>query len=110
MSKKFEIKDNDLSDGYHTFDELYEHRCLIYINLCLHNKELCSWRPDFDGWFVLYYNSSVGQISYHVNERYLYLIKDKIQRKDDWVWDGHTSNIVVERLQQLANEAKGGEK
>lgn len=41
MSKTFKIQNNDISDGYHTFDELYEHRVLLYLNLCLHN-------PDYD--------------------------------------------------------------
>lgn len=35
MSKKFQIEGGDISDGYHTFDELYEHRCLLFIRLCL---------------------------------------------------------------------------
>lgn len=32
MSEKaFKIVGNDLSDGYHTFDELYDHRCLLFL-------------------------------------------------------------------------------
>ena len=31
MGKQFEIQDNDISDGYHTFSELYEQRALLFI-------------------------------------------------------------------------------
>ena len=32
MSEKiFKIVNGDISDGYHTFDELYKHRCLLWI-------------------------------------------------------------------------------
>lgn len=53
MSKKFEIVGNDISDGYHTFDELYEHRCLLFINLCLAHPNAAYWRPHYDGWPLL---------------------------------------------------------
>ena len=31
--KTFTIKNGDISDGYHTFDELYEHRIALFITL-----------------------------------------------------------------------------
>ena len=54
-----------ISDGYHTFDELYDHRITLYIALC---KSMCGdfgdwrnvWRSqkhsdgtNYDGWFLL---------------------------------------------------------
>lgn len=46
--KIFKIVDGDMSDGYHTFDELYEHRCLLFINLCLYRADEAYWRPHFE--------------------------------------------------------------
>ena len=102
MSKTFKIVDNDISDGYHTFDELYDHRCLLYVHLCLLNHNLCAWRPDFEGWFCLYFNSLAGQISYHVPNKYLPLIEPLIVRNDTEFYDGHTSANVVDRLKTLS--------
>lgn len=87
-----------ISDGYHTFDELYDHRCTLYINLCLLQKERCCWRPDFDGWFILYLESDSGQISYHCPNKFLVLVKDKITLEDHHPFDGHTSSDVLARL------------
>ena len=54
MSEKtFKIVNGDMSDGYHTFDELYEHRCLLFIVLCLQNKSRAFWRPHYEGWPLL---------------------------------------------------------
>lgn len=98
------IVEDDFSDGYHSFDELYEHRCLLYINLCQLNNKLCAWRPHHEGWFLLYFESYVGQISYHIPEKFLPLIEPLIPRRDDWFFDGHSSKNVAERLTKLADD------
>lgn len=96
-----------VSDGYHTFDELYGHRCLLYIALCLANKDKCGWKPHYEGWPVLYFNSSAGQITYHIDEKkFGGLFKDKIRRDDSFVWDGHTSDDVLARLARHCGDSK----
>ena len=99
-SLKFEIKDGQLSDGYHTFDELYKHRHALFIKLCLIHNEQCLWRYDENiaGWFILYWNSYHGQISYHLPIEYLTYIKFDIKETKESIWDGHSSNDVIERL------------
>jgi hypothetical protein len=105
MAKKFEFKGDDISDGYHTFDELYEHRNLLFINMCLMVPEQCSWRSDYEGWFVLYCKLPHSyQISYHIQEKYLPLIRNKIVKCEVNPWDGHTSEDVLQRLQAQARE------
>ena len=99
MDKTFKIVNGDISDGYHTFDELYEHRCLLFIRLCLTRPGQCLWREDFNGWFALYCELPEGQISYHIPTKFLYLIEDKIPKTDVNPWDGHTSVNVLNRLQ-----------
>ena len=34
LIKWLRVDTNKISDGYNTFEELYEHRCLLLINLC----------------------------------------------------------------------------
>lgn len=102
MSEKtFKIVGGDISDGYHTFDELYEHRCLLFINLCLAYPKRAYWRPHYEGWPLLGLAIDSGQVTYHVPEKYLPLFADKIEQGGP-EWDGHTPAQVVERLSQWA--------
>jgi hypothetical protein len=107
---------NKISDGYHTFGELYDHRIEIFIALCkerfmnpsrayLHGVWRSKAHSDgsvWEGWFILGIGEDNGeQITYHL----------PISRWDDCgfaetlgkspEWDGHTSNDVLQRLQQL---------
>lgn len=101
--KTFKIVGNDLSDGYHTFDELYEHRCLLFINLCLlMPKKARIGAHEHDGWFVMYLDLPTGQISYHLPTRMLPLVEDRILGTEHPIWDGHTSEDVANRLEQHA--------
>jgi hypothetical protein len=104
MGKTFKIVGDDISDGYHTFDELYIHRCLLFINLCLTQPEMARWKPEpsFGEWFCLYWESPKGQISYHIPNKYLPWVEANIQRDDDHKFDGHTSDDVIQRLCKLA--------
>lgn len=102
MTKMFHIVGDDISDGYNTFSEIYNHRMLLYINLCLMNAKNCFWKPDYEDHFLLYFESTVGQISYYLEDKYLPLIQDRISRDDYHQWDGHTSNDVLGRLLSLA--------
>jgi hypothetical protein len=107
VSKTFKIVNGDLSDGYHTFDELYDHRCLLFLNLCLLDPDNCRWKTDdFEGWFCLYWESPKGQISYHLPNKLLKTVRGKIKRHQLHEWDGHTSKDVVTRLGQLARSRK----
>jgi hypothetical protein len=60
------------SDGYHTFNELYEHRIALFIALVLCNP-LISWRSklhddgtSFEGWFIAGMHLPTGDITYHL--------------------------------------------
>lgn len=88
----------DVSDGYHTFNELYDHRNLIFIALCLQMPEKARWKPHYPGWPVLFLELPHAQISYHVQDKYLHLFAYKIERDDTYVWDGHSAEDVLGRL------------
>lgn len=109
--KTFKIVGNDISDGYHTFDELYEHRCLLWINLVLsgYAGEAFYVKDHFEGWDLIGAgNNHTGQISYHVPAKYRGLYAEKLKAKTiaqaEALFDGHTSIQVIERLVRLAAE------
>lgn len=102
-------------DGYHTFDELYDHRITLYIALCKQYArdrfEDTVWRSKkhsdgelaFGGtWFVLGIGMEKGkQITYHLpiarwDDCYFALDFEKAHD-----FDGHTSDDVLERLKTL---------
>ena len=90
----------ETSDGYHTFNELYDHRCLLWINYCLTNPQGTYLVHDhFDGWFLLGKETIVGQISYHCPNKYIDLVMSIDQRHPEF--DGHTSADILERLRTL---------
>ena|SRR5688500_310911 len=69
-------------DGYHTFDELYDHRITLLIAVCrqlISDDHIAVWKrsvwrsklhadgSSYDGWFILGIGMSKGyQISYHL--------------------------------------------
>lgn len=106
----------EVSDGYHTFNELYEFRMLY--NAALFNE----WANRFDsknetrlhdvhkswkhsdgqpafggGWFVVVAQLPTGQITNHYEAKYWDLFR--IPARDQAVeWDGHTAQDVATRL------------
>lgn len=91
----------EISDGYHTFNELYEHRHALFAAVC---KMSDSWKSKlhndgtmFDGWFIAGINTPDGQATYHLPMR---LYADFPAKEIDKapVWDGHTSNDVIARI------------
>lgn len=101
----------DVSDGFHTFDELYKHRIILFIVLCrtLANQVEDFGKPwksrkhsdgsSFDGWFIMgIYTEKGDQISYHIPDRYwgITLFATELERAPEW--DGHTSEDVLHRL------------
>lgn len=93
----------DVSDGYHTIEELYDHRCLLFIALCLKDRETSFYKedPTSPGWFILYLETKYGQINYHLPDKFLPIVASKIKRNPEYVWDGHTSKDVLERIEKL---------
>lgn len=95
-----------VSDGYHTFDELYEHRVILYIALCnkirYDNKVIKSklhydW-SEYEWRFIMQaYTEDWKQISYHLPNRLRDACKcDERHKADERDW--HTSDDVVKRL------------
>ncbi len=104
-----------ISDGYHTFDELYEHRITLWIALCRRVRNSVReslnpvWRSKlhsdgtaFDGWFVLgMFHQPGHQITYHLplsrwDETDFAVTKAKAPE-----FDGHTSADAIARIAAL---------
>ena len=92
-----------VSDGYHTFDELYEHRSALF--LALSRALGTGWRSmihvdgaSFEGWFIAGLPLPTGDITYHLpvamweQSGFLHTCEKAPS------WDGHAPHDVVKRL------------
>lgn len=112
----------DVSDGYHTIEELYDHRITLYIALCRELQRPGTWvgetlTPEkpvwrsklhhdstgYDGWFMLAIGKEPGkQITYHIPlSRWNETDFAETFEKAPVPFDGHTSADVLERLKAL---------
>jgi len=105
-------KTGKVSDGYHTFDELYEHRCLLFLNLMAAKPEV-SWRARrhddgsaIKGYWVAGMRLPAGDVSYHVPDRMWKLLdRHAIQTLPKAPpWDGHTPADVLRRLRATLSQ------
>ena len=60
-----------ISDGYHTFDELYHHRMVLFSIICNQNGHL-AWKSRlhhdgtmYDNYFIVGIKTPLGDYSYH---------------------------------------------
>lgn len=104
-----------LSDGYHTFDELYEFRKLY--NAALFNEWAKSNKyyvhkslKHYDGedcfgggWFIVVAVLPSGQITNHYKVEDWDLFKIPEHEKALFEYDGHTSEDTVTRLKELCS-------
>lgn len=103
MSKTFKIVGEDLSDGYHTFDELYEHRHHLFLCLVRQMPSLKRWliHDHFEGWDLIAVDLPlIGQISYHLPIRLRPHYRTFAWSSEPYQWDGHTSEDVIKRLEK----------
>ena len=108
-----EMRDNgysrkEISDGYHTFKELYYHRMVLFSIICNQNKEVAwkSWKHDdgtmFEDSFIVGVSTPKGQYTYHYHEDYWDYFKVKALEKAP-VYDGHKPEDI-DRLFDLVKE------
>lgn len=106
-----EIDTENISDGCHTFKELYEFRKIynaMLFNEFAENKKYDihkSWKHS-DGkwcfgqekkWFIVVAELPTGQISNHYKEEDWDLFKIPVKEKAN-SYDGHSSQDVIERM------------
>lgn len=109
------INVGEVSDGHHTFNELYDHRITLFIALCAHvrkyREDYRVWRSRIhsdgsalEGWFVVGIGTEPGkQVTYHLPlSRWAEtdaVVDATFERAPEF--DGHTSRDVLARLRQL---------
>jgi hypothetical protein len=117
LIQSHQVDTNLISDGYHAFGELYEHRIELFIALCkiirfstvYADKAVFPWKSHkhsdgsaIDGWFVMGIDFRKGeQITYHLPDKYWERCWFAHEYEQAPEWDGHTSNDVLERLRSL---------
>ena len=81
----------ELSDGYHSFNELYYHRMILFSIICNQNKAI-SWKSKhhedgtmFENYFVVGINTPDGQFTYHYHMDHWDKFNDVELKRDDLV-------------------------
>lgn len=115
LAVKEALDANKISDGYHTFKELYEFR-KVY-NAALFNEYASQGKYGVHkslkhsdgekcfggGWFIVMATLPTGQISNHYETKDWDMFKCETRDRAD-KWDGHTPQDVVSRLVSLSNQ------
>ena len=101
-----------LSDGYHTFDELYHHRSMLFLALCLTAFKDKAWKsllheeggdPMYNGMFIMGVETPYGQATYHYDiDPYWEKAKNVKEVYHAPKFDGHTPNDAIDRILKYA--------
>lgn len=95
------------SDGYHTFDELYHHRAVLF-SVIVATFRGRSWKSlhhhdgtMYDGMFIVGIDTPAGPATYHYDvEPYWDMFPcEVLDRAPEW--DGHTPSDAIERIGTL---------
>lgn len=100
----FEVESKgQISDGSHSFNDLYHHRMILFSVICNNNKQIAwkSWKHHdgtmYDDYFIVGVTTKEGDYTYHYH-------------KDDWdrfnvkeiplapEWDGHKPEDITRLL------------
>lgn len=97
-----------LSDGFHTFNSLYEQRMILFAALAkaYKNQAWKSYRHEDGeycfggGWFIVGIDTPEGSYTYHYENKYWDMF-DCIDLPRAKHWDGHTEEDAETRLMSL---------
>lgn len=106
----------ELSDGFHTFNSLYEQRMILFAALvkAYKDKSWKSYRHEdgeycFEGgWFIVGIDTPKGSYTYHYENKYWDMF-DCVELPRGKHWDGHTEADAETRLMSLNPERNKGE-
>lgn len=94
----------DVSDGHHTFDELYSHRAVLFSVICNQNLDV-AWKSKFhydgtmyDDMFIVGIKTPTGNMSYHYNNNRWGLFSKVKEIDYAPEYDGYTPKESLERL------------
>lgn len=97
----------ETSDGYHTFNELYHHRAVLFSVIVANYKDR-AWKSVrhhdgtmYDGMFIVGIDTPDGQATYHYDIDPYWDMFDCKVREFAPEWDGHTPAQAIERIGKL---------
>lgn len=99
----------ETSDGYHTFNELYHHRAVLFAALC-NNTSVQAWKSKlhhdgtmYDGMFIVGMSlpRGFGQVSYHYDIDPYWDMFDVLELDRAPEWDGHTPTDAINRIERF---------
>ena len=98
----------ELSDGFHTFNSLYEQRMILFAALVKAYKDKAwkSYRHEDGeycfggGWFIIGIDTPEGSYTYHYENKYWDMF-DCVDLPRAKHWDGHTEADAETRLMSL---------
>jgi hypothetical protein len=103
----------ETSDGYHTFNELYHHRAVLF-SVVVANHRNIAWKAKkhhdgtmYDGMFIVGLDTPWGQASYHYDLDPYWNMFDCEEREAAPEWDGHTPDDAIERIGKLTTLGGG---
>ena len=97
----------DTSDGYHTFNELYHHRAVLF-SVIVKAFQDKAWKSKmhhdgtmYDGMFIVGIETPRGQATYHYDiDPYWNMFEcQELERAPEW--DGHTPQEAIDRIGKL---------
>ena len=103
----------DTSDGYHTFNELYHHRAVLF-SIIVKAFPDKAWKSKqhndgtmYDGMFIVGIDTPEGQATYHYDiDPYWDMFEcQELERAPEW--DGHTPAQAIERIGRLEPVRRG---
>lgn len=99
----------DTSDGYHTFNELYHHRAVLFSVIVRDHQDI-AWKARkhhdgtmYDGMFIVGIETPKGQATYHYDLDPYWEMFDCEEREFAPEWDGHTPDEAIARIAELGS-------
>ena len=99
----------EISDGYHTFNELYHHRAILFSVICNVFKNR-AWKSKkhhdgtmYDGMFIVGIDTPKGQATYHYDIDPYWDIFQVKELSNAPEWDGHTPDEAIKRISTLTD-------
>jgi len=100
MKYEFDVENiSQISDGDHTFEELYYHRMVLFAVICNQDKD-CAWKSwkhadgtMYDDYFIVGIKTPVGDYTYHYHKDYWDMFKvEELEYAPKW--DGHKPSDI----------------
>ena len=99
LIKELECNKGEISDGYHTFNELYHHRMVLFAVICNSHKAQ-AWKSKlhhdgtmYDDYFIVGVTTPKGDYTYHYHmDNWDYFDIKELPNAPEW--DGHKPSDI----------------